>query len=121
MVGQASTSELWASIFQLMRNILFQLLFVSEWSYITRGLYDETHPRYKLSPTHCGRRTFICNALMLGILPEIVMKWTGHSDYKAMKPYIAITDKAKRKAMDLFNKKRTKKSPLSPFFSPYPM
>ena len=24
----------------------------------------------------------------LGIPVEVVMKWTGHSDYKAMKPYI---------------------------------
>lgn len=22
--------------------------------------------------------------------PQVVMKWTGHSDYQAMKPYIAI-------------------------------
>lgn len=68
--------------------------------------HDETHPKYELLTTHCGRRTFICNALMLGIPPEIVMKWTGHSDYKAMKPYIAVSDNAKRKAMSLFNKKK---------------
>lgn len=65
---------------------------------------DETLPKYELIGTHAGRRTFICNALMLGIPAEIVMKWTGHSDYKAMKPYIAIADAAKAKAMDLFNK-----------------
>ena len=51
-----------------------------------------------------GRRTFICNALMLGIAPQIVMKWTGHSDYKAMKPYIDIADAAKADAMKLFDK-----------------
>ena len=37
--------------------------------------YDETCPKFKLLTTHCGRRTFICNALMLGIQPEIIMKW----------------------------------------------
>lgn len=42
---------------------------------------DETKPKYELMGTHSGRRTFICNALILGIQPEIVMKWTGHSDY----------------------------------------
>ena len=42
---------------------------------------------------------------MLGIAPEIVMKWTGHEDYRTMKPYIAIADKAKKDAMDLFNRK----------------
>ncbi len=64
---------------------------------------DEIHPKYELIGTHCGRKTFICNALMLGIAPNIVMKWTGHRDYKSMKPYIDIADKAKQEAMKLFN------------------
>ena len=46
-----------------------------------------------------GRRTFIVNALSLGITPNIVMKWTGHSDYKAMKPYIDIVDSIKASSM----------------------
>ena len=50
-----------------------------------------------------GRRTFICNALALGIPPQVVMKWTGHSDYKAMKPYIDIADDIKANAMSKFN------------------
>jgi integrase len=66
---------------------------------------DEVHPKYSLLTTHAGRRTFICNALMLGISPDIIMRWTGHSDYKAMKPYIAIADRAKEAAMNLFNRK----------------
>lgn len=66
--------------------------------------YDETYPKYELLSTHAGRRTFICNALMLGIAPDIVMKWTGHSDYNAMKPYIAIADRAKAEAMKLFDR-----------------
>ena len=57
---------------------------------------DEVVPKYELLTTHVGRRTFVCNALMLGIPPEIVMKWTGHTDYNAMKPYTAITDEAKK-------------------------
>lgn len=64
---------------------------------------DETLPKYELIGTHTGRRTFICNALMLGIPAEIVMKWTGHADYKSMKPYIDVTNNAKAKAMDKFN------------------
>jgi integrase len=68
--------------------------------------HEETLPKYAAVGTHTGRRTFICNALMLGIAPQIVMKWTGHSDYKSMKPYIDVTDAAKAKAMDLFNSKR---------------
>ena len=65
---------------------------------------DEVYPKYELLGTHTGRRTFICNALMMGIAPQVVMKWTGHSDYKAMQPYIDIADSAKAEAMKLFNK-----------------
>ena len=38
---------------------------------------DEVTPKYALLGTHAGRRTFICNALALGIPPQVVMKWTG--------------------------------------------
>ena len=64
---------------------------------------DEVTPKYALLGTHAGRRTFICNALALGIPPQVVMKWTGHSDYKAMKPYIDIADDIKASAMSKFN------------------
>jgi integrase len=53
--------------------------------------------------THAARRTFICNALAMGIPANVVMKWTGHSDYKAMKPYIDITDLARVVSMEKFN------------------
>ena len=64
---------------------------------------DEITPKYALLGTHAGHRTFICNALALGIPPQVVMKWTGHSDYKAMKPYIDIADDIKANAMSKFN------------------
>lgn len=64
---------------------------------------DEVTPKYALLGTHAGRRTFICNALSLGIPAQVVMKWTGHSDYKAMKPYIDIADDIKANAMSKFN------------------
>lgn len=48
---------------------------------------DNVYPKYELLCTHTGRKTFICKALSLGIAPNVVMKWTGHSDYNAMKPY----------------------------------
>jgi len=64
---------------------------------------DDVMPKYALLGTHAGRRTFICNALALGIPPQVVMKWTGHSDYKAMKPYIDIADDIKANAMSKFN------------------
>lgn len=65
---------------------------------------EEVHPKYELLTTHCGRRTFIVNALYLGIPAEVVMKWTGHSDYKAMKPYVKIVDELKEQEMNKFNR-----------------
>ena len=64
---------------------------------------DIVTPKYALLGTHAGRRTFICNALALGIPAQVVMKWTGHSDYKAMKPYIDIADNIRADAMSRFN------------------
>ena len=65
--------------------------------------FDEIKPKYKLIGTHTGRRSFICNALGMGISPQVVMKWTGHSDYKAMKPYIDVCDEIKEEAMKKFD------------------
>lgn len=67
--------------------------------------FDETVPKWQLITSHCGRRTFICNALSMGIAPSIVMKWTGHSDYSAMKPYIEISQTATSEAMKKFDRK----------------
>lgn len=64
---------------------------------------DKVSPKYKLLGTHTGRRTFICTALSLGIPVNVVMKWTGHSDYKAMKPYVDVIDDIKAKSMKKFN------------------
>ena len=64
---------------------------------------DKILPKWELVGTHTGRRTFIVNALSLGITPNIVMKWTGHSDYKAMKPYIDIVDSIKASSMTKFD------------------
>lgn len=64
---------------------------------------EETFPKYEMIGTHAGRRTFICFALSSGIPPQVVMKWTGHSDYQAMKPYIEIAEKTKVDAMKLFD------------------
>lgn len=64
---------------------------------------EETREKWKLISTHAARRTFICYALTKGIPPQIVMKFTGHSDYKAMKPYIDIAGADAAAAMQLMN------------------
>lgn len=66
---------------------------------------DETEVlKWEVITTHCARRTFVVNALRLGIPAEVIMKWTGHKDFKAMRPYVAIVDELKRENMALFDK-----------------
>lgn len=60
-------------------------------------------PKWELAGTHTGRCTFIVNALSMGITPNVVMKWTDHSDYKVMKPYIDIVDSIKASSMTKFD------------------
>ena len=61
--------------------------------------HDDVYPKWTQIGTHTGRKTFICFALSNGVPPDVVMKFTGHSDYKSMKPYIDITESAKRDAI----------------------
>lgn len=68
---------------------------------------EEVVPKYAALTTHAGRRTFIVNGLRLGIPAPVIMEWTGHSDFKAMKPYIKIVDAAKRENMAKFDAYQT--------------
>ncbi|MGM9748373.1 MAG: site-specific integrase, partial [Candidatus Cryptobacteroides sp.] len=72
---------------------------VTKTFYVAGERKDVTLPKWKLISSHCGRRTFICYALARGVPPQIVMKWTGHSDYKAMRPYIDVAGQDCAKAM----------------------
>lgn len=53
--------------------------------------------------THCARRTFVVNALRLGIPAEVVMKWTGHSDFRQLQPYVDIADDLRKREMSKFD------------------
>jgi integrase len=64
---------------------------------------EQVVPKYAVLTTHAGRRTFIVNGLRLGIPAPVIMEWTGHSDFKAMKPYIKIVDAAKVENMAKFD------------------
>ena len=58
--------------------------------------------KWEIVTTHCARRTFVVNALRFGIPAEVIMKWTGHSDFSAMKPYVDIVDDVKKENMAKF-------------------
>ena len=71
--------------------------------YIGQERHDEEVPKYELITTHTARHTFIVMAISLGIPPMVIMEWTGHKDYNAMRPYIAIAGETSAQAMSLFN------------------
>lgn len=66
--------------------------------------HDDVYPKWSKIGTHAGRKTFICFALSNGVPPDVVMKFTGHSDYMSMKPYIDITESAKRDAISIMER-----------------
>ena len=65
---------------------------------------EQTFEKWELLTTHTARKTFIINALYLGIQPDIIRSWTGHKDYRTMEVYTKIVDKQKRIEMNKFNK-----------------
>lgn len=71
--------------------------------YNSEGRNSEVKPKYEMMTTHIARRTFISNALAMGIPSSIVMSWSGHKDFKAMRPYIKMIDKQKKQAMSKFD------------------
>lgn len=72
-------------------------------SYKGNERIEERHPKYELVGPHTGRRSFNVNTLSLRIPPNVGMKWTGHNDFKAMRPNIDIVDSIKAESMTKFN------------------
>lgn len=65
--------------------------------------FEDVLTKWQELTTHCARRTFVVNALRLGIPAEVIMKWTGHSSFSAMRPYVAIVDDLKAESMARFD------------------
>lgn len=76
---------------------------VREAHYIGNKFNETVYKKWQLLSSHSARRTFIVNAITLGIPVEVIIKWTGHKDYDAMKPYIKIVDELKKREMSKFN------------------
>jgi integrase len=64
---------------------------------------EQTFEKWELLTTHTARKTFIINALYLGIQPDIIRSWTGHKDHKTMEVYTKIVNTQKRISMNKFN------------------
>lgn len=74
-------------------------------SFVGTRATQETHPIHEVITSHWGRHTFVVHALSLGISPQTIMSWTGHSSYDAIKPYIAIVSSLKKSSMKKFDER----------------
>jgi len=74
--------------------------------YVGTKRLRETHRFYEIISCHDARRTFVSCSLAMGIPPEVVMKATGHHDYKTMKPYIATSDETQVREMSKWNQQQ---------------
>lgn len=71
--------------------------------YYGKERINKTCALYEKLSTHVGRKTFVTLSLEFGLRPEVIMKLTGHKDYKTMKKYIAVTEKSKQTEMKKWN------------------
>lgn len=73
---------------------------ISKMQYCGKERVEDTERLCDVIGTHSARRTFVVHALESGMSPQVVMTFTGHEDYDTMKPYIALTDKTRKKCME---------------------
>ena len=57
---------------------------------------EDRGPKWQFLSSLVARKTFVTISLERGMRPEVVMSVTGHSSFKTMKKYIALTDQARR-------------------------
>ncbi|QNE40904.1 site-specific integrase [Hymenobacter sp. NBH84] len=55
---------------------------------------SQTVEKWQKLGCHSGRRSFVTLSLERGLRPELVMKITGHRDWKSFKRYVNITEQA---------------------------
>lgn len=61
---------------------------------------DVTKPKYELITSHTARRTFVTLSLIKGMQPHILMKITGHKDYKTLNKYVRIDVKSTQNELE---------------------
>lgn len=69
-------------------------------SYYGKVRKEETKLKYDLISSHTARRTFITLMLKKGVMPELIMKITGHKSRKSFEKYVKLTQ---REALNAIN------------------
>lgn len=73
-------------------------------SYRGNKEFPEDLMKYEIMSSHHGRRFFITQNLINGARPEVIMSMTGHVDFRSFRTYIAVTDRSRVNAMELWSK-----------------
>ena len=73
---------------------------VSKTEYCGKDRSDITIKISDIIATHAGRRTFVVHCAEEGWTEEMIRTYTGHEDFRAMRPYFAIGDKKRRMYME---------------------
>lgn len=71
---------------------------------------EKTLQKYEVLTTHIMRKTFVTNALSLGMQTATIKEFTGHKSEKDFNRYLAVVTEDKIKAMQMFDKPRNKPS-----------
>lgn len=66
-------------------------------------LEDVFLPKYELITFHAARRTFITQALRLGIPVPVIMQFSGHKNMGMLKRYMQVVDDLKKEEMAKFD------------------
>ena len=73
---------------------------VSKTEYCGTDRSDITAKVCDIIATHAGRRTFVVHCAEEGWTEEMIRSYTGHEDFRAMRPYFAIGDKKRQMLME---------------------
>lgn len=65
--------------------------------------FEEDGRLWEYATSHAARRTFVVRCMTLKIPATVIMEWTGHSDFDAMKPYMKVVDSLKEREMMKFD------------------
>lgn len=67
---------------------------VSEMKLVNGEKTETLVPKFQRITTHIGRKTFVCQALLARLSPELITLWTGHASVDDMRPYMAAASEA---------------------------
>lgn len=76
---------------------------VSKNYYKGNSRIEKVVPKYYKITSHCARKTFVVNSIALGIPLEVIMEFTGHKTFTALKHYLKVIEDVKEINMQKFN------------------